>query len=162
MFQVILCYVVCYGIQNLRAVIGPLPGVVCKVATFTNLFTGMNICLFFLAITVTKLMFVCIYGYIPNMDDSFLSVVIFNSVNTFTILAAATQFYLETKPRKMEVNIARCLFFKQNLPCVCAKRALIKVCAPKSMHSLKHTLIIACTIFKAHSLKHALIKTYTH
>ncbi len=131
----ILCYVVCYGIQNLRAVIGPLPAVVCKVATFTNLFTGMNICLFFLAITVTKLMFVCIYGYIPNMDDSFLSVVIFNSVNTFTILAAATQFYLETKPRKMEV---RCPFFKQKWPqCVCT---------PKSEQLPKH----------------ALIKTYAH
>ena len=102
--QVILHYVLSHGIGTFRSVLGPLPNVACKMAQLVAMFTGMNFCLFSLAITSTKFCFVCIFRRIPVMDDRMVAKMIASSVYLMTFLVTFSKIYIGSA-RRIEEKI---------------------------------------------------------
>ena len=100
----IIQYVFGHGIENLRAVLGPMPAMLCRFSTFVLTFTGTNFVILILAITMTKFVFICVKGAIPVMDDHFLSLYICLCINFWTFLGIMAKFILEGNSSIAEVN----------------------------------------------------------
>lgn len=90
-------------IDTLRALIGPMPVILCKASLVVKNIVTYNVSQISLAITVTKFAFLCIYKSIPVMEDNFLSTVAIVVINTISILATAGRFYLPGRPVLNEV-----------------------------------------------------------
>ena len=90
--------------DQVRALFGPLPLVLCRTGTFIRVFCGSNILVLSLIITGTKFLLVCVFRSIPLMDDNFLSFTINIIVNVIMFLATMSKFYIEDRPNVAEVK----------------------------------------------------------
>ena len=104
MFQMILTYVVGYGIEHMRIVFGPLSTTLCRLGTFIRVFGSSNILVLSLIIMGTRFMFVCVFRSIPVIDEFFLSRTINIIVNVLTFLGTLAKFYIEDRPNVAEVR----------------------------------------------------------
>ena len=104
MFQMILAYVVGFGIEHSRIVFGPLSTTLCRLGSFIRVFSGSNILVLSLIIMGTRFMFVCVFRSIPVIDEVFLSRTINIIVNVFTFLGTLAKFYIEDRPNVAEVR----------------------------------------------------------
>ena len=80
-FQLLVAYIFNNGLDNLRAIVGPLPPFMCKSIIFFKNFFHCNVSQFIVAITATKFCFVCIYKSIPTMNDNFLATFLYLTIN---------------------------------------------------------------------------------
>ena len=107
--QLILRYIIPGFAFNLRAIVGPLPGLVCKAVAFFNVFNGINLSLITLSITTTKFVFICYFQSIPVMDDNLISLIIYSNtlLNSFVITSGT--FLIQTQSFTLfEVKIHIC------------------------------------------------------
>ena len=104
MFQMILTYIVGFGIEHMRIVFGPLSTTLCRLGSFIRVFGGSNILVLSLIIMGTRFMFVCIFRSIPVIDEVFLSRTINIIVNVLTFLGTLAKFYIEDRPNVAEVS----------------------------------------------------------
>ena len=104
MFQMILTYVVGYGIEHMRIVFGPLSTTLCRLGTFIRVFGSSNILVLSLIIMGTRFMFVCVFRSIPVIDEVFLSRTINIIINVLTFLGTLAKFYIEDRPNVAEVR----------------------------------------------------------
>ena len=102
MFQMILAYVVGFGIEHIRIVFGPLSTT--RLGVFIRVFSGSNILVLSLIIMGTRFMFVCVFRSIPMIDEVFLSRAINIIVNILTFLGTLAKFYIEDRPNVAEVR----------------------------------------------------------
>ena len=117
MFQMILTYVVDFGIEHMRILFGPLSTTLCRLGCFIRVFSGSNVLVLSLIIMGTRFMFVCIFRSIPMIDEVFLSRTINIIVNILTFLGTLAKFYIEDRPNVAEVrNHKLCISTNNFLP----------------------------------------------
>ena len=104
MFQMILAYVVGFGVEHMRIVFGPLSTTLCRLGVFIRVFSGSNILVLSLIIMGTRFMFVCVFRSIPTINEVFLSRSINIIVNVLTFLGTLGKFYIEDRPNVAEVR----------------------------------------------------------
>ena len=105
-FQMLTYFIIGSFIDTLRAVVGPLPFLICRFAYWTKNVAGCCICIIAFAQVGTKFYFVFIKKRIPVMNDSFLSFFICSNTSIWSIIFAGfIKYYVETIPSKAEVNI---------------------------------------------------------
>jgi hypothetical protein len=110
MFQMILTYVVGFGIEHMCILFGPLSTTLCRLGCFIRVFSGSNVLVLSLIIMGTRFMFVCIFRSIPMIDEVFLSRTINIIVNVLTFLGTLAKFYIEDRPNVAEVrNLKFCI-----------------------------------------------------
>ena len=85
------------GVDNLRAMIGPLPQSICFLNVFVKNVIHCNMILFVLAITSTKFMFVCIYKSIPTLNDNFIAILSYITINMISFLIVIVMVQLPGK-----------------------------------------------------------------
>ena len=95
--QLILRYIIPGFAFNLRAIVGPLPGLVCKCVAFFNVFNGINLSLITLSITITKFVFICYFQSIPAMDDNLISLIIYSNILMNSFVITSGTFLLQTQ-----------------------------------------------------------------
>lgn len=103
MFKIVILYVFGFIIQTIRPIYGPMPQVVCRVSVAIQVFTGMNIVLLSLSVTVVRFAFIWIYRAIPTMDDEFLVKFIVRAITLWTAISSAFKYYIEDKINISEV-----------------------------------------------------------
>lgn len=104
MFQMILTYLVGFGIEHMRIVFGPLSTTLCRLGSFIRVFSGSNVLVLSLIIMGTRFMFVCVFRSIPTINEVFLSRSINIIVNVLTFLGTLGKFYIEDRPNVAEVR----------------------------------------------------------
>lgn len=97
-------YIFANGSDVMRAYLGPLSSPFCKVLAFAKSVIPLNLGLLTFVNTLTKFYFVCVSKSIPVMEDNFLSVVIYLTINILSMLATAAKMFLAEKPLLLEVN----------------------------------------------------------
>ena len=102
--QMVFRYSVPGFIFNLRAIIGPLPIILCKFVTILNVWNGMNVALLLFSTTATKFVFIFWFRSIPVMDDDFLAFFINFSINFLSILGTLSKVLLQPTPTTVEVS----------------------------------------------------------
>ena len=112
-----LRYVIFGFLSNLRAIIGPLPEILCRALLIFNIFNVILCCLISLSISVTKYTFICCFKTIPVMDDSLLSLIICFTMSMYSILLALIKVILQkqqnamaVKPKKIQNNTEKIHF----------------------------------------------------
>ena len=102
MFQMILAYVVGFGVEHMRIVFGPLSTT--RLGVFIRVFSGSNILVLSLIIMGTRFMFVCVFRSIPMIDEVLLSWTINIIVNVLTFIGTLAKFYIEDRPNVAELR----------------------------------------------------------
>ena len=97
-------YIFANGSDVMRAYLGPLSSPFYKVLAFAKSVIPLNLGLLTFVNTLTKFYFVCVSKSIPVMEDNFLSVVIYLTINILSMLATAAKMFLAEKPLLLEVN----------------------------------------------------------
>lgn len=93
----VLMYILGFGPYVSRLVLGPLPGLLCKLGTLGQQFFGMNICFLAVSIGWIKVAFAYIYKSIPIMEDKFFATFIMLIVNLLSLLSIGAKTLVEEK-----------------------------------------------------------------
>ena len=91
-----------------RSIYGPLPDSLCVFIVFMKNIIQLNVSQLSMMLTVTKFAFVCIYKSIPSMNDNFLSIYIYMSINMVSFLTTLSRKYLPGRPILLEVKKIEC------------------------------------------------------
>ena len=94
MFQAAVYGILCCGIQNLRALIGPLSKELCYLhAVITKMLLWYAV-LIILMITLTKFMFICVWKSMPTMNDDLLARIALIEAIFFSVFFSLTSPYV--------------------------------------------------------------------
>ena len=89
------------GVDNFRAIYGPLPQTICSAVVFFKNVIYCNCVQFTICTTITRFVFVCIFKSIPVMDDKLVAHYLYASINMVSFIIVTTVSVL---PGKMPLN----------------------------------------------------------
>ena len=98
--KAIAYYFINCGIDCLRALIGPLPSILCSTASLFKHMIYLNASLFMLSITISKYFIVCVYKSIV-MNDDFIA---FTSFLTVYMISFTFGLIMQLSPGRVPLN----------------------------------------------------------
>ena len=103
--QTVICYISAFTIPSIRILLGPLPVFVCKFASFSTIFPGINAILLSVAASGFKFAFVYIFKSIPIMNDELLTRIVVRIITVWSFFACTFKMFFEEKIAIDEVCI---------------------------------------------------------